>query len=346
MKVLPLYLPHQGCAHQCIYCNQPLIVGSEVDESHWRERLHQWHPNKRDQPWEIAFYAGTFSALPRQTMDACFYAIHPYLQNEHVLGVRISTRPDRVSDKMLDYLKEKGVRTIELGLESMDDVVLHKSARGHTAQEAAMACERVKHHGFQLGIHLMCGLPQQDRQSWKHTIQESLALAPHLVRIAPTLVLRDTPLERLYRRGDYEPLSLSEAIAQCAGAYAEFARRSIPIARVGLALSDGQGDGAEKVVAGPWHPSLRHEVEAYLARYTIHDALGSHRTNTIRIHPKDYSIVVGSGKSNLSFWRDELGYEIGIEKTEDIARKTFVCNEDTCSLLIPSESWISTEECS
>lgn len=323
--ILPFYLPFQGCAHQCVYCNQPLIVGAHDERGAWDSRLETLgaEPGRE---WEIAFYAGTFSALPRETMDACFDRVAPWLQCAHVRGVRVSTRPDRVSGDMLDYLKSRGVRTIELGVESFDDEVLRRAGRGHDARTAEDACERVRNHGFSLGVHLMTGLPGQNDASWRETVSRTAAIKPDLARIAPTLVLRGTPLEALFQRGRYTPQPLEEAIQQCAHGYARLRRAGVAIARVGLALSDERGDGSDKIVAGPWHPALRHEVESRLARQVIGQALLRARTSRACVNPKDYSIAIGSKKSNLAAWRESLSREVVIERGEEIPRHHFTIN--------------------
>ncbi|MFB3786243.1 MAG: elongator complex protein 3 [bacterium] len=332
IQVLPLYLPHRGCTHQCVYCNQPLTVGAPDDEPYWKQRLASALSRPRAGEWEIALYGGTFSALSRSEMERCFAKIRPFTRLAAVRGVRISTRPDRVPDAILDFLRENGVRTIELGVESLDDDVLRRGGRCHTARDAAEACARVRRWGFTLGIHLMCGLPGQTEQSWRETVDRAVDLRPDLVRIAPTLVLKDTPLERWYRRGAYPPLSLDEAIEQCGYGYQVFHRRGITIARVGLALSDGRGDGSDKVVAGPWHPALRHEVESRLARRAIETVLWQTGARAIAVNPRDISIVLGPRRVNLESWRTRLSAEVQIHRCEQAARHTFT---------VPPGGWYS-----
>lgn len=325
MKVLPLYLPFQGCKHQCVYCNQPLTVGTGDDRSHWHDRL-QSLKSPTGQPWEIAFYSGTFTALPQDVMDSCFDDTAQARQCESVHGYRISTRPDRVSDDTLKYLKQKGVTTIELGIESLDDNVLRHSARCHTAGDARDACTRVKQHGFQLGMHLMCGLPRQTKSSWQETVKETITINPDCVRIAPTIILKETPLEKLFARGDYQPLSLQEAINQSAYAYQRFIHHNINVIRVGLALSDEQGCGEDKIVGGPWHPALRHEVETQLAYQSITKALSSTNQNNIHINPKDVSVVTGTKKCNAAKWQD-AGLQVSIMQDDQMERHTVSINQ-------------------
>lgn len=333
MKILPLYLPQQGCPHHCIYCNQSLVVNSPRETELWAERLAALAGHSASETWEIAFYGGTFSALSQPIMNECFRQVHPYLSLPHVKGIRISTRPDFIDASMLAYLKQNGVTTIELGGESFDEQVLRCIGRGHDAETFRQACHAILAHGFILGLHLMCGLPGQSHTSWEETIQESIRIHPHFVRIAPTLVLKNTPLEALYHRGEYVPLPLEEAILLLGYAYKEFLKCGIVIIRVGLAVSDNESDGREKITAGPWHPALRHEIEAGLAKLSVQKALADTQADTIIIHPKDISIVQGSHRRNLGYWQETIYRNIAIQTEESQARFTFrVRNQGEYSL--------------
>ncbi|MDX9755756.1 MAG: radical SAM protein [bacterium] len=334
MKVLPFYLPHQGCPHQCVYCNQPLIINTPSEEAQWGERLDQLHRVDPRTPWEIAFYGGTFSALPRETIERCLATVRPYLALPHVVGVRISTRPDSLNGAMLDWLQAQGVTTIELGGESFDDRVLRKAARGHTQQQFLDACHAIQSREIRLGLHLMCGLPGQSEDSWRETIATAVDIQPDMVRFAPTLILKDTPLEQLYRQGRYTPLPYAEALDQCAHAYCAFFLEKIPIIRVGLALSDPCGDGVDKLVAGPWHPALRHEVESLLVRRRIEAALRESTETTIRIHPKDLSITQGGKRCNLTYWRVQLSRPVTLSRDEEQPRTTFSLGNRGYSLFL------------
>ncbi len=329
MNVLPLYLPHLGCPHRCAYCNQHLTVNAPNDRAEWTERLQAIENTPPDESWEIAFYGGTFSALSFQEMSRYFKRIEPYLKRPNVRGARISTRPDCVDENRLNFLQNHGVRTIELGVESLDDAVLNRCNRGHSAEDSQKGCGRVRRFGFQLGIHLMCGLPGQTERSWLETVEQTVKLKPSFVRIAPTLVLEGTALESMLCQGAYHPLSLEEAIRQCGLAYTRFHRSGIPIARVGLALSDREGDGSNKIIAGPWHPSLRHEVESRLAADSVLSILKTTRESTVKVNPKDISITVGPKRENVDFWRRELGRTIRAIQDPQQVRHSFGTGSNT-----------------
>ncbi len=322
MKILPIYLPHKGCPHQCVYCNQPLVTGDAEHKDNWRNMLESI-PQHSDQNWEIAFYGGTFSGQSQEKMAECFALVNPYINKINNCSIRISTRPDCVSDATLEFLWANGVRTIELGAESFDDHVLQRSGRGHSADDIRDACQRIIAHGFILGLHIMCGLPAQSESSFYETVDETVQLHPDLVRISPTLVLHGTPLEKMHHRNDYQPMTIEQAITQCSHAYRLFFKADITIARIGLALSDQDGDGADKVIAGPWHPALRHEIESRLAREAITSIMKDSNQTQIIINPKDISIVYGAGKSNLQYWAAHLNRNIKIGRDENQPRHSF-----------------------
>ncbi len=71
-------------------------------------------------------------------------AARPFLGRGVFTGVRISTRPDCIDDETLDTLARYGVTAVELGVQSMDDTVLSKNGRGHTAADTNRASALVR----------------------------------------------------------------------------------------------------------------------------------------------------------------------------------------------------------
>jgi histone acetyltransferase (RNA polymerase elongator complex component) len=165
-------------------------------------------------------------------------------------------------------------------------------------------------------------------------VKEAVTIQPEMVRFAPTLVLRETPLETLWKQGNYIPLPIDQAIEQCAYAYQQFFSHHIRIIRVGLAVSDFQNDGAEKIAAGPWHPALRHAVECTLAYRQITNQLSRHTGSKIGVHPKDVSIAVGEKRSHIARWQDQLNREIQIVPHEGQPRHTFSIHQKNYSLFL------------
>ena len=78
--------------------------------------------------------------------------VQPFIAAGKINSIRLSTRPDALSEEILVMLKEYGVKTVEVGVQSMMDEVLLLSKRGHTAEDSASAILRLKHLGFEVGV--------------------------------------------------------------------------------------------------------------------------------------------------------------------------------------------------
>ncbi len=266
--IIPLFLMNRGCPHRCLFCNERLTAGNRperITDAAFIEtvRAHLSGTGGRSGPAEIAFYGGTFTGMEREEQRRLLEMALPFLREGTVNGIRISTRPDGIDAECLDFLRCSGVTTVEVGAQSLDDDVLLLSRRGHTATDTVRALLLLKERGFKTGLHLMAGLPGDCPDRFSETIVRTIALRPDMVRIHPTLVLRDTPLADAFREGDYLPLGLVQAIDLCKNALRALTVAGIPVIRLGLQTTrELEEPGA--VVAGPFHPAFRTLVETAL----------------------------------------------------------------------------------
>ncbi len=318
---LSVFVPFAGCPHRCSFCNQPRITGqsSPPDMQAVRETLSQAAARLDVHKYrgEIAFFGGSFTALPEEDMRAYLEAAQPFLTHPAITGIRVSTRPDAVDDKVLSLLKSYGVTAVELGAQSMDDEVLRCNGRGHTAADTAAAAGRVRAHGLSLGLQMMTGLCGDTEQGAVSTAQALLALSPDTLRIYPTLVLRDTPLATLYAQGKYMPQSVEEAVALCARLLTLCEEQGVPVIRLGLHDSE---ELRTSLVAGPHHPAFRELCEAERFFVRMRGALKKGQPHTvIEVHPQDVSKAVGQKKSNLIRLR-ALGFPITIRSCGEVPR--------------------------
>jgi len=258
--IIPVFVTFGGCPHRCVFCDQAGITGREAPEPAEdvydvvERHLSTW---KGDGPREIAFYGGTFTALPKGLQREYLAAARGYVEDGRIDSLRLSTRPDAVSEEACALLKDYPVETVELGVQSMSDHVLRLSGRGHTAASTMEAVGFLRRAGLRVGCQFMPGLPGDTRETILGTARAIAALSPDFVRIYPTLVLRDTPLHEMYRRGDYTPWGLDEMTAVCREAAEIFGAAGIRVARMGLHPSASLRDS---LVAGPFHASFRQLV--------------------------------------------------------------------------------------
>ena len=309
-----------------MFCNQQTITGykkvettaEQIDKI--RAYLTSHHSQ---QPVQIAFYGGTFTALPRAIQDMYLKAARLFVRTGQVQSIRLSTRPDCITSDTLTFLKENHVTIIELGAQSMDNRVLALCGRGHTANDTHTAVTLLKEHGFTVGLQLMPGLPGDAENCFKNTIYEIIDLKPHFVRLYPALVIKGTKLEELYKRGQYVPLTLSEAINRCREAYLNFMRAGISVIRMGLQPTE-ELERPGTIVAGPFHPAFSQLVISSILLDSMRSALEKKKdkleTAIFYVNPRDISAAIGQRRVNIVTLKKEFGLQ----------KIYFVANQKVC----------------
>lgn len=259
--IVPVFIPFGGCPNQCVFCDQKGITG----EARLPERkdvidtieayLSTWRGKGIK---EVAFYGGSFTGLPKELQLLYLDTAYNYVKAGRIDRLRLSTRPDYINEDILRFLKVFRVETVELGVQSMSDTVLKLSGRGHTASDTIRAVRVIGSFGIKAGIQFMPGLPGDTVGTVLKTTEDIIGLSPAFVRIYPTLVLKDTPLYRMYLDGRYTPWGLDEMTALCKKAARLLKDAGIPIIKMGLQPTEGL---VKNLAAGPYHPSFRQLVE-------------------------------------------------------------------------------------
>jgi histone acetyltransferase (RNA polymerase elongator complex component) len=276
---------------------------------------------------EVAFYGGSFTGMEKEVQVQLLSAVQPLIRKGLIDSVRVSTRPDYVDSQTLDLLKEYGVLTVELGVQSMVEEVLQCSRRGHTAEDVLKAVKLLHEGGFEVGVQIMVGLPGDDAGATAQTVDRVIRLNPHFARIYPTLVLKGTLLEKWYRSGCYTPLSLEGAVDLCKRALLKFHRAGIPVIRLGL-QSSPELETKGTIVAGPYHPALGHLVESSLFYDMTSLLLEKNRgaqTLRITVSPSDVSNIRGQKNRNVHELKRRFGLsELQIEVDEGQPRGSLI----------------------
>ena len=258
--MIPFFIPHVGCPYVCTFCNQSRITGqsgiSHLTPDYIKETITEYVGSKRnDKFWEVAFYGGSFTAIHKDLQHQLLAPVSEMLKGGIIDGIRCSTRPDAVGDEAITLLQSYGVKTVELGVQSMNDSILVDAKRGHTVQDVVEAVARLKRHGMTVGVQLLPGLKGETWDSILETAIAVLKLKPDFVRIYPVLVIKNTELADQYRAGEYEPLSTEQAITYCAFLKAWFEGHNIEVIRTGLQSTE-ELDSGNSLVAGPYEPAM------------------------------------------------------------------------------------------
>jgi len=304
--IIPYFIHHQGCPHRCLFCNQVGIAGrNRYDSTDHAEDLKQtiqtWlNRSPGRDAVQVAFFGGSFTCLEETLQRTLLETVRPFLHSGQVGSIRLSTRPDCISDEICELLQSCGVKTVEIGAQSLHDRVLDQAQRGHTAADIEESVLLLKARGFETGVQLMVGLPGETTRSFLDGIRQVTALGPDLVRLYPTLVLKHTELADLHDRTSWEPLSLDRAVGLTARARELFLANGITVIRMGLQPS---AELETQIVAGPYHPAFGELVMSRSWYKKIRKILveaGAGKTVELTISDRDYSSVIGDKRQNLS----------------------------------------------
>lgn len=300
---IPVFIPHLGCPNDCVFCNQKRISGTSSFNKNDVDSIIKNALSTVDTETfetEIAFFGGSFTGIDRKDMIYLLEVAYKYIQMGLVSSIRLSTRPDYIDEEILDILQSYKVKNIELGLQSMDENVLKLTKRGHTAEQAINACKLIKKYGFNLIGQMMIGLPGSSLEKEIYTA-EIIAELCDGARVYPTVVLRETELCNMARKGEYIPLRLDDTIERTGEVLLVFDRAKKKVIRIGLQSGDDLYD-PDVVYGGDYHPAIGELAENYVYYKKICEQLKNKETDgkdlVVYCAKGCTSKVIGQKKSN------------------------------------------------
>ena len=310
---IPVFITHSGCKNNCVFCNQRIITGrpeGQNDES-IRETIEKYIGCARTfADVEIAFFGGSFTNLDSARMTALLDIANEYMaQNKFISGIRVSTRPDCITHEIIGILLKYSVTSIELGVQSLFDDVLEACRRGHTAEDTERACEIIKSAGINLTGQMMLGLPRSSREKDTATAAGLAGLGVDCARVYPAAVLPETELCAMFRRGEYAPLDLAEAVHRAKEAKKIFDLNNIKILRMGLCSSDID---PASVVAGAYHPAFGELAEGEIIYDMLSDEIDKICAPSVTIfaNKKNMSKIVGHNCRNINRLREKCNVAV------------------------------------
>ena len=328
-SIIPVFIPHLGCPYRCIFCNQQKITGhKDVPTGQEVARRIEKYTRGKARHWEVAFYGGSFTAVAAVLQEELLQPAYEALKAGKIAAVRCSTRPDCITPDKLARLKKYGVTVVELGVQSMDDAVLRKAKRGHTATDVERAVMLLREQNFAVGLQLMPGLPEEDRASLMATTERICALKPDFTRIYPVVVIDNTELADLYKEGSYKPLTVDEGVRRAAFMKEHFLRNGIACIRTGLQATE-ELDRAVNILGGAYAPAMGEMVDSLrYGRQIRHllEELNPDGTVTVAYNRKDTSRTRGYKNENM---RIGPALRIGIKWMEDNSLATGVLRIET-----------------
>lgn len=309
-SIIPVFVPHLGCPNDCVFCNQRRISGhiepaTAQTVKNAIEEAAALTPSGTKR--QLAFYGGSFTAIPEARQIELFEAAQPYLADGTISSIRLSTRPDAIDGTVLKQLKKYGVTVIELGAQSMCDRVLELSGRGHDSAAVADASRLIKDAGFDLILQMMTGLPGDTDESCIETAKKIIALSPNGVRIYPTVIVRDTVLCDMWRAGTYKEHTVEDAVRVCSKIVPLFNEAGIPIIRMGLNPTEDLSGG--DALAGAYHPALGELVHSRIMLQKARRLLAGVKPGSrvvLGVNRSDVSKMIGQHRCNVHALVSEL----------------------------------------
>ena len=320
---ISIFIPHIGCPHRCSFCDQRTISGAEniphgdavrtICEKALAEA-------KSPENTEIAFFGGSFTAIPRAYMTELLEVAYSFVGEGKFKGIRLSTRPDCIDREVLTILKKYGVTAIELGAQSMSDKVLEANERGHSADDVEKAAKLIRQFGFELGLQMMVGLYKSDMADEFETLDKIAAIRPDTVRIYPVVILDGTKLGELYKSGEYSTFSFDEVTEFAAAAMLRFEANDIKVIKCGLHASEFV---ERDMVGGFYHPAFRELCESNIYRRKMEELIGYETESgfnfVFAVNSTCISKAMGHKKSNVEYFKNQ-GINIKIIGDENILK--------------------------
>ncbi|MBR3879217.1 MAG: TIGR01212 family radical SAM protein [Clostridia bacterium] len=208
------------CAHGgCIYCSprgsgdfaQESVIPTDEQFEIVRSQLSsKWKTDK----YIPYFQAHTNTYAP---LEAIRERIEPVMQKEGVVALNIATRADCLEDDVVEYLCELAERTtltVELGLQSSNDETARIINRGHSYEDFLVGYEKLRHASDKINIcvHIIFGLPGEDREMMLKTVKDVADLHPEQVKIHLLHVIKNTAMADIYLGGDYIPMTMEDYV--------------------------------------------------------------------------------------------------------------------------------------
>ena len=329
---IPIFIPHLACPNDCVFCNQKKIAATEkaptADEVRKIIKEAVSTLALSGEKCEIAFFGGSFTGIDKKQM--CRYLEAASEFGEYISGIRFSTRPDYISVEIMELLKAYPVKTIELGMQSMDNTVLKLCNRGHDNTACENAVKLIKQYGYDVVLQMMTGLPGDTEEGALETAKIAAAFKPNGVRIYPCVVVKDTELENMYQRGEYIPQSLEDSVRLCSKLLLFFEKENIPVIRMGL-FSE-QSFIENSIVAGPYHPAFRELCENSIYKSLIEEKIGNFKGKDrieIQVAKGKISAAAGQKNSNKQYFSKEYGINrISFKENTALKGREFIINPD------------------
>lgn len=164
--------------------------------------------------YQYKFIKGIYDALNGKKSSTLEKAKKLNEKTKHrCVALCIETRPDFAGEEEIKRALDFGCTRMEIGVQILDDKIYKHINRGHTVQDVINATKNLRNAGFKIGYHIMPGLPKsnpkKDLELFK-LLWKNKDFKPDQLKIYPTQVMKNTGLEKDFKRGKFKPYTLNQ----------------------------------------------------------------------------------------------------------------------------------------
>ena len=328
--IIPVILPYIKQKEDWIFDNQKISEQKEELNKEKLEELIKKHLIKIEEMdehcyVEVAFVGCDFTSLNQNIQEELLETLQKYIRMERIDSIRVSIRPNNINKKTIKMLKKYKVKTIELEVYSTNDYILKRMGMKYTYKDIKKASRMIRFNRFKLGHKITLGLPDSTKIDDINTAKTLIKLKTSIVSINPVLVIKDTPLEKECKEMKYKHLAVVQAIETCKELVKIFNEKNIEIIAIGFEPLDSeveQEEFSEKVIAGPFHPAFRQQVESSLWYDAIVNKIKKLNTKVmgveVTVNPLDTNNVIGYKQENIEKLKDTYDVDLIVTPNENI----------------------------
>jgi len=235
--------------------------------------------------------------------------------------IKISIEPNLVNKGLIKMLKQYGISTIELEIQSTNGYILKKCGYTYTIADIKKASKMIKWNRIKLSYQVGVGLPDSTKLDEINTAKELAKLKPNLVRIYPMVVVRNTELEKEFKQGEYEPLTLNQAVERCKEVIYTF--NSKKIREISIVKQNELKESEEsEIIAGPYHDEFPSLVTDSIWYDSIVEKIKQFNVKVkkvnIEVNPKDLTYIYGHDNENSQKLQEIYDVEIKAQGNPEI----------------------------
>ena len=330
--VIPVIVPNTEKRKDWIFDNQKIHVTSEdltkeILEDIIKKHLEKIENSSEQFNVEVSFTGADFTNLSEQVQEELLEVVQKYIRMERIDSIKVSIRPNNITKQKLKMLKKNKVKTIELEVYSCNDYILKKIGMGFCFKDIKKASKMIRFYRFKLGHKMTIGLPDSTKIDDINTAKNLIKLKTSSVSINPVLVIKGTPLEKEFDTLSYKPLSVVQALETCKELAKIFNEKNIEIIAIGFEPLDSevkQEIFSEQVIAGPFHPAFRHQVESGLWYDAIVNKIKKLNTKVmeveVTVNPEDTNNVIGYKQENINKLKETYEVDLIVTSSQNMKK--------------------------